>query len=291
MTTPFEVFVADCEEAIARQAANAAFAEITRLEGLLSRYDHGSDVSRINRLHPGEFIRVSPDVFECIAVAAWATDKTAGAFDVTVGPCCDLRRRPADSPPTQSDLAEARGLVGMRRLQLDDSVFAVGLRPDTTGGVTMDLGGIGKGFALDRAADILDDWELNNYLLVAGGSTVLASGRGAEGQGWIVGVGARWGRAAGVDSVALHGQSLSGSGTEVKGAHIIDPATGLPANAHLAAWAVCPSATISDALSTAFLIMPTDRVRAFCTANPDVGAWVVEPDGQLTVLPPAASAR
>lgn len=287
MTTFFEVIVRGDDATYAQQAANAAFREIDRLESLLSRFDPCSDVSQVNRLKPGQSIRVGTDVFECLSVAAWAYSETGGAFDVTVGPVLGFQKDMKGVAPNDKagvDFEAARKLVGMMRLDLDDSDFSVGIRADAEGGVEIDLGGIGKGYALDKVADIIEEWDLKDFLLNAGFSTALASGNGDVDGGWLAGVGGAWGKAAGIESVRLFNEALNGSGTEVKGAHIIDPVTGRAAQEHLAAWSVCPSATAGDALSTAFMVMPTEKVKAFCTAHDGVGAYVVGADGKLVAI-------
>lgn len=281
MTTTFDVFVAGGLPDYARQASQAVFGVIDRLEGLLSRYASGSDISRVNHLRPGESIAIAAEVCECLALAAWTHARTDGLFDISVGPVLDWSRQPP-AARTPAALETARRRVGLGHLVLDPAAGRAGLHAGAPpGGLTLDLGGIGKGFALDRAADLLEDWDIRDYLLVAGGSTVLAAGRGTAAEGWDVGVGGPWGVAAGIASRRLRNEALSGSGTEVKGAHIVEPQSGQPATAHLAAWAVCPSATLADALSTAFMLMPTKRVAAFCAAQPEIAAYVVEPDGRL----------
>jgi len=285
MSTFFEVIICGQEEKYASQAANAVFREIDRLEKLLSRFDPCSDISQVNMLKPGESTMVTPDVFECLSVAAWAYAETGGAFDVTVGPVVDFRKESCKTGGRVfGNLESARRRVGMKRLELDDSDFSVVIRSDAESGVEIDLGGIGKGYSLDKTADILEEWEITDFLLNAGFSTALASGNGDKDGGWVVGVGGDWGQAAGKDKIRLFDEALNGSGTEVKGAHIIDPATGLPSNEHLAAWSVCPSATAGDALSTAFMVMPTEKVRTFCAVHDGIGAFVVTPDGRLVEI-------
>jgi len=92
MTTFFEVIIPGDNAKYAEQAANAVFREIDRLEGLLSRFDACSDISQVNRLKPGQSVRVAPDVFECLSVAAWAYAETEGAFDVTVAPVLNFQK-------------------------------------------------------------------------------------------------------------------------------------------------------------------------------------------------------
>lgn len=231
MATTFEVVIAGEETRYAEQAAAAVFAEIDRIENHLSRFHACSDVSQINRLKPGESMRVGSVVFECLEIASRINTETGGAFDVTV---------PA---------------------------------------VQLDLGGIGKGHALDQAAEILKDWSIDSALIHGGTSTALAIGGISDG-GWPLGVGGEWGRAdkkadGGSEKIVLKDAALSGSGTEVKGHHILDPRTGRPASGHLATWVVCPSAAVADALSTAFMVMGTSKVERYCASHPEVSALVV----------------
>jgi thiamine biosynthesis lipoprotein len=139
--------------------------------------------------------------------------------------------------------------------------------------VALDLGAIGKGFALDLAASVLRDWDVGSALLNAGGSTALAVGD----EPWLVGAGGPWGAQVGRDAVRLANASLSGSGFEVKGLHIVDPRTGLASQRHRAAWAMAPTGALSDAYSTAFLVMDTTAVEACCRNQPGLSALVVEP--------------
>jgi thiamine biosynthesis lipoprotein len=144
--------------------------------------------------------------------------------------------------------------------------------------IDLDLGAVGKGYALDAALAVLRDWEIGNVLLHAGTSTALAEGPGppgpGEGRGWPVGAGAGPDGTAGPGRVLLLKRALSGSGTEVKGPHVVDPRTGRPAAGHRAAWASHPSAAASDALSTAFLVMSTAEVEDFSRRHPVVWALV-----------------
>ncbi len=128
MATVFEVHCAHPDPAYARQAAQAAFDLVDRLEGELSRFIANSDVSRINHLAVGESTRVSPGTMECLEIAWHLHALTGGAFDVTIG-------------------------SGIGRLELVPEDFTVLARE---GGARLDLGGIGKGYAVDRMAEVLD---------------------------------------------------------------------------------------------------------------------------------------
>lgn len=249
MTTRFEVIVAGQEHEYARQAAGAVFREFDRIEKVLSKYDAGSDVGQINLLGPGESIRVGIETLECLEKAAWAHKVSGGLFDPTLG-------------------------TGFQWLEVDRAGFSVGWSKEGKG--ELDLGGIGKGFAIDKAAEILADWDVVEAVVNGGTSTVLALGKE-----WELGVGGPWGEKAGLVKVKLKDQALSGSGTEVKGQHIVNPKTGNPAERHLAAWAIHSSAATSDALSTAFMMMEETSIAQLCKANPGTAAFVVKQDETL----------
>jgi len=255
MACAFEVALEARDRKYAFDAAEAVFAEIDRLEGELSRFVPSSDVARIARLRDGERLRIGAEAFECLALAAEVGEATAGAFDVT--------------------FASAGGGTGdAPRLALDRGSHAVVALVD---GVRVDLGGVGKGYALDRAAELLADWGIDVALLHAGASTVLALGAPSGVTSWTVALrDPRSGDPILAETLApgvrLRDGALSGSGRSLHGAHIVDPRTGSPARGALAAWACAPSAARADALSTAFMILEPAEVEAFVGARPEVSA-------------------
>ena len=251
MATRFEVHVAGQPPAYAEQAAAAAFAELDRLEGLLSRYQETSEISCINRLRPGESMRVSPDTFDCLEVALRMHALTGGAFDPTLG-------------RATLGAADAAGLP-RGTLELDPSALTATVR---NAEVALDLGAIGKGFALDRMAVVLREWGVTAALLVGGGSSVLALEPPADEPGWEVNLGSGALRR----SLWLDRLSVGSSGTSVKGQHILDPITLIPpAHVHRT-WAVCDSAAESDALSTAWMCLSTEEIEEICASRPRTGA-------------------
>jgi thiamine biosynthesis lipoprotein len=281
MATIFEVIIEQDDGVYAGQAAQAVFQEVDRLEGLLSRFNACSDLCQVNRLAPGESIRIGVDLFECLRIAGDVCEKTGGAFDVTVGALMNCLRAEDGRPleVTNEERAEALARVGMKRLALDPDAFTVTVRKlkgdDAGGKVSLDLGGIGKGYALDRGVEILRNWGIESALLHSGTSTALALGAPRSAlAGWLLGAGAEWDRAAGFGTVRLKDEALSGSGRQVKGDHILDPRTGYPARGHLAAWAITPSAATADALSTAFMVMSTAEVMDLCRSNREYAALV-----------------
>jgi len=275
MATVFEVFVAGKAEAYARQAAGAAFDEVDRLERLFSRFDPSSETCRIGRLRPGEYLRIGIETAEVLGIAAAVQAETGGAFDVNYLAAGRSAAGRLTAPPPPLDklirvIQTGRG-IEVVRIPVKGRAKAAAL--------DLDLGAVGKGYALDAALAVLRDWEVGNVLLHAGTSTALAVGPGPgkseSGRGWPVGAGSVGGTTAGPGRVHLRDRALSGSGTEVKGEHIIDPRTGRPARGHRAAWASHPSAAAADSLSTAFMVMTTAGVAALCGRHPEVWALVI----------------
>jgi thiamine biosynthesis lipoprotein len=257
MATFFEITIADQAADYARQAAAAAWRELDRLESELSRYVESSDIARANRLARGESIAVGDDALHCLLVAAEMSLATQRAFDAAYA----SQRAPGtapDAPPFTLDPAAHVLTSQSERLHLD-------------------LGAIGKGYALDGMAAVLGDWAIASACLNSGGSTALALAPPAGARGWPIGLGE--GTAHRV--LPLAHAALSGSGTAVQGAHLIDPRTGAPAVRASRAWALAPSAAVSDALSTAFFVWTDDEVAAFCAAHAEVGAALVTPDHGL----------
>jgi len=290
MTTVFELFIAGKSKEYARQAARAAFDELDRVERLFSRFDPTSEISRASRLRPGEKMMVGVETVECLATAARVQAETAGAFDINYRAGAGRARRggktrrgPDVGPPPPNLL----NLMSMRMVAGGFEVERLpGRARKKTLPLDLDLGAFGKGYALDRVREILADWSVGNALVHSGTSTALGLGPGPRcpERGWPVGTASAWECPGMPKEVRLVDRALSGSGTEVKGAHIIDPRTGRPARGHLAAWASHLSAAVSDALSTAFLVMRTEEVGRYCRTRPEVWALVILPGKKCKIF-------
>ena len=245
MATTFQVRIANEEKSYAAQAAQAAFGVMVDLESHLSRFRASSDISQIAHLAPGEQLRVSEPTFACLDIAKKMEVATGGAFSATPAA---LKTQPA-----------------MPRWSLIPAEFSV--RCDR-GRLEFDLGAIGKGFALDRMAAVLSDWDCPAFLLVAGGSSILAGNPPTGNAGWSCGLGddnspqRYW----------LANCSLSGSGLTVKGQHIFDPRTGQVAQRESRAWALTDTAAESDALSTAAMVLNKNEITGVLTRDK---SWLV----------------
>jgi thiamine biosynthesis lipoprotein len=273
MGTTFELIASVEDEAYAGQAGLALFAEIDRLESLLSRFDPGSEVSQISRLKPGESMRTGIEVYECLDIARQISHSTRGAFSIFMNGEGRLPASPMGDNPF-FPLALSRGTEGP----------AAVWKEGTPSHKQIDLGGLGKGYALDKCLEILHDWGIERALIHGGTSTVLALGTppGREKRGWPVGIGGLWEGTP--KTFHLQNAALSGSGTEVKGGHIFDPRTGETAAGHLAAWVAHPSAAVADALSTAFMVMSEEEVADYCGQYPEVWAMVVNGEKKFKIF-------
>lgn len=252
MATEFQVRIADQEKTYAEQAAEATFTLLDRLEARLSRFRSDSDIAQMSRLAPGESLRLTEPTLACLLIAQQMEAATGGAFSVA-----------AAARQTQPELP---------RCTLDARQFTVQC---LSGRLDFDLGAIGKGFALDRMAELLAEWECPAHLLVAGGSSILAGHAPIGLPGWSCGFGE--------DNSAyrfwLVNASVGGSGLAVKGEHILDPRTGGPAPRQRRAWAIADTAAEADALSTACMVLDPEEVAQVVAAHPRWLALLDEPDG------------
>ena len=225
----------------------------------LSRFAEGSDIWRINRLRAGEATFVHHDTLECLRIAEQVRLATAGAFDVAYATLLPPAKATGKMPvPPGSESSGGTGFQPVRPsaplLALDEASHTVRVLGE---GVRLDLGGIGKGFALDRMAALLREWETASALLAASTSTLLALDPPPDEAGWPV----EFGPDDAPQRLLLANQALSASGLGARGSHVVDPRTGRPASSRRRAWAIAPTAALADALSTAFLVMTDAEIR------------------------------
>jgi thiamine biosynthesis lipoprotein len=240
MATHFQVRINCDEKTYAAQAAQAAFDLVDSLEARLSRFRSNSDIARTGDLAPGEKMRLSEPVFACLQIAERMQRATHGAF------CA-----------TPAALKSQLSLPQWSLLPDEQSILCL------SGQLQFDLGAIGKGFALDRIAELLCQWECPSYLLIAGGSSVLAGDPPAETPGWSCGLG----EDNASQRFLLTHASLSGSGFAVQGSHILDPRNGRPAQRQMRAWALADTAAESDALSTACMVLSEPKLEEVLAQN------------------------
>lgn len=277
MRTEWNLLLVSDDPEEATGAAAAAGQEIDALERELSRFQSYSDIGRLSRLEAGESLRVGLAAWDCLSLAKDVWRETGGAFDAAIGALYELwKNRSAADAPTPAEVDETRARCGSDKFDLIDDGFRVRVLVDH---LKFDLGALGKGYALDIVADmLLTHWFIPNFLLIAGGgSTILARGRALNGEPWHVNAGPD-----GTPSTPLDDNAVSASGFVHQGAHIIDPRTGLPVStARRRAWAFAPTAALSDALSTAFLVMDPEEIAAFHARHPGTASMLGAPAATL----------
>lgn len=269
MACVFEVHGVHPDEQYAAQAAQAAFDLVDRLERELSRFLPNSDIARVNHLAAGESTRVSASTLECLVIARHMFDLTGGAFDISIG-------------------------TGLQSLELHPDEALVRA---TKGGVLVDLGGIGKGYAVDRMAELLEEWGLGLALVHGGFSSVLALEPPAGRPGWPLTLSDPRLPSRVLTRLSVRQTALGASGLR-KVDHIVDPRTREPVRGRLAAWVAVPrpelagagapveegprvaATAVADALATAFMLLSPEEIEGLCERSPGLEAWILpEPVG------------
>ena len=281
MGTVLEITVHAPDAGAARAALGESFDLAERLDGLLSIYADGSDVNRLNRGVGSQ--PIDPETGALLQRALEYAELTGGAFDVTVGPLVRLWMRAAQSGarPSGAELDAARSLVGPGQLVLEAPDRAALRRP----GVSIDLGGIAKGWALDRMLPGLRARGIENALLNFGQSSTWALGAPPGEDGWRLLARSPDGGFLGV--LTLRDRALSVSGSlgqfvEIGGrryGHILDPRSGEPLTTRRQALVVARDAALAEALSKALLVLGDGEGIALVAAQPDCEALLLDADG------------
>ncbi len=291
MGTFSRVVVIAGSERAARKCVEAAFEVQRRIEELMSYQREDSELSRINREAADKPVPVSPLTFEVLQKSVQFSKLSDGAFDVTVGPLMDLWKAAgeANEPPTEEALAEARGKVGYEKLILDEKNLTVRF---AVKGMRIDLGGIGKGYAVDRSVEAIKKRGAIGAMVDLGGN-IRCFGQPPRGQEhWRVGLQDPNVSPDEMDDskilliLALTDQSVATSGdyrrfVEVQGAkqsHIIDTGTGKGANKLVSDTIIAPDATTADALSTAVNVLGPEKGLALIERLPNVEAILIPAD-------------
>ncbi len=276
------------------RAIRGAFAEMERLEAILSEWRPDSVVSRVNRSASEAPVPVPTELVEVMEIAARVSQASAGAFDSTWAALSELWRldEPDFRPPDAAAVAAARKLVDYREVVLDVEKQTVFLRRR---GMRLGLGGIAKAYIAERAADLAVAAGVRDILIDAGGD-VVARGRNGE-RPWSVGVRDPRSATRLIATVDLNDEVISTSGdyerfVEVDGHryhHLLDPRTGYPASASQSATVVAPDGALAEALSTALFVLGPPGL-AMVSGFAGTAAFLVDGDG-LAHFTPGASAR
>jgi thiamine biosynthesis lipoprotein len=284
MACDFEVQLAAGREDDSMQHVFAALDLVEAIEDQLTVYCDESEVVSINRLAAERPVEVESRLFELLQLAERLHRETDGAIDITAGPLSEAwgfsRRR--GRLPNDAEIAAALERVGMDHIVLDEAKRTVCFRRP---GVSVNFNSIGKGYALDRMSELLENNNVGDFLLHGGRSSVLARGKqpGMEGVGWPIGLRHPLRPKERLAEFYLRDQALATSGSATQFfrrrgrqyGHILDPRTGQPADGVFSATVIAPSAAEADALSTAFYVMGPDAVAEYCAGRPEIMAVLV----------------
>jgi thiamine biosynthesis lipoprotein ApbE len=287
MGTIFEIAAYDRSSQHGSDAIAASLQEIVRIDALLSNYKPESALSQLNRSAHFHSQRVPPDLYRAVEESVRYSRLTQGKFDISVAPGVDLWKAAlaGDAMPSAEQQEHARSCIGYEKIELappDQITF----HSDC---MTLDLGAIGKGYAVDRAAEVLLAWGIHNALINAGGSTIVAMGSPPGQTGWRMHL--RDPSQKADPQVVLKDQSVSTSeqtppsllGKNSAG-HIIDPVTGAPLRTDFAVSVVAQTGTASDALSTSLLLLGPEKGRVLVNTLENVSAIWISPHEKTEIV-------
>ena len=284
-------------------ATMAAFQLIDDLEDQMTIYRPDSEISRLNQAASQKWVALESRLYGLLKQCSEINFQTKQAFDITSGPLSKVwgfdKRK--GRFPDETEISMALQKVGMENVEFDDEKFSIRYLNQN---VSINLNSIGKGHALDRVADQFESERIKDFVIHGGQSSVLARGssvgglgeKSAAGQmgltkevGWEVGISHPTLPGVRLGEFDLRNRALGTSGTARQGffhkgkryGHIIDPRTGSPTHHLLSTTVVSDSAALSDALATAFFVMPISEVQSYCDSHDRVSAILVEPNPKL----------
>jgi thiamine biosynthesis lipoprotein len=277
-----EAYGADAERL--RRVVEEAFDEVDRIDRLMSHYKSDSAVSRLNREAAQRPVAVDAELFELMAAAVRYNRESSGAFDITVGPLMKAWGffRDEGRVPSAETLAAARQLVGGGHLALNPVARTVAFNRS---GVEIDLGGIAKGYAVDRAAALLRERQIAAALISAGGSSIYALGTPPGRPAWDVTIADPVDHRNAALTVQLQDRALSVAGRSEKSfessgvtySHIMDPRSGWPAQGVLSVAVLSSTATAGDALDNAFFVLGPEGSGEYLRRLPGTEAFLFLP--------------
>lgn len=291
MGTWFEIQVAGAAPGASREAADRALDEIERLEGVLSEWRPETELSRLNAQAGGDPLPLSPDSWNVIQAGLQVSSWSEGAFDLSWAAMRGLYTfQPGEKKvPAQADIERLVKLVDYRKLVVDPKGHTVQL---PVAGMSVGTGSIGKGYALDRAGELLQQAGFNNYLLFAGGQVQVHGNK--EGRAWRIGIKHPRKPGSNIGFFELNDGSVSTSGDYEhffmaqgrRWHHIIDVSTGYPATRSAAVTLLAPMGVYADALSTACFVLGPERCLKMIEELPfEAQAVVVDPEMRVQMTP------
>lgn len=283
MGTLFEITVAPSgEDEAVDEAIEEAFAEVRRVEDLMTVWRPGAPLVRVNDAAGGPPVPVPDELLALMEEARRISERTNGKFDVSfagVGSLWDFKAEHPVVPPRE-EIERLKGLVDFRSILIDRAKGTLGLARK---GMRVGLGAIAKGYGVDKASAVLRSRGYENFIVYGGGDLFVSGSKG--GHPWKVGIQDPRDRARNFGSVELRdSQAIVTSGDYEKffiaGGkryhHIIDPATGYPAEGTVSVTVIAPSATLADGLATGLFVIGVEKAMALVEADPDLEALIVD---------------
>ena len=290
MGSTLELTAWTADESAATSAFDEVFAEFARLEKLMSTWIADSDISRVNRGAGAQPVPVRAEVREVLKTARQMSEWTGGKFDVTFGALSGLWKFDHDQDNVLPDMREVRRrlpLIDYRAIRIDDAAGTVSLARK---GMSIHLGGIGKGYAVDRAAAILRGRGLRDFMVQSGGDIYVAGMK--DGHPWRLAIQDPRGPAnRSFAELDVSDGTFSTSGDYERYFlqngrryhHILDPATGEPARGARSVTIVSNLAVVADGLSTGVFIMGPDAGMALIERLPDVEGVIVSDKNEVLI--------
>lgn len=284
MGTLIEITIVGEDEEAANKAALQAFQEIRRIEHLMSPWIDSSDVTRINQSAGKEGVKVSPETLKVVKKAKEISELSEGGFDITVGPLTQLWRmaRERGIPPSAEELKQKLDLVNFRNVMIDqeEKVFL------KKRGMAIDLGGIAKGYAVDRAFELLNSLGYKNLIVNAGGD--LRVGGLKLDQPWSIGIRDPRSSEKIMALVSVSDAAIATSGDYEKFFiyqgkryhHIFNPKDGLPSDGCQSVTIVCKEGMMADALATAIFVLGPEKGYSLCQKLEGVDCLIVDKEGK-----------
>ena len=288
MACDFDIYLNAGQHQAATEAAISALDLVDQLESQMTVYRPDSEVLSINRTAGQGPVPVEPRLFRLLSQAVELYRATGGAFDITSGPLSKAWGffKRAGRFPSSEDVEIAKSRVGSHWIELDANAKTIRFRrPD----LEISLNAIGKGYALDRCAELLVERGIVDFLIHGGRSSILARGSRAidasHDKGWLVAVKHPFRPDEVLLELWLRDRALGTSGVgnqffHFEGkryGHILDPRTGWPTDRVLSATVLAPDAATADALATAFFVMGINDALEFCESRPELAAIFVRP--------------
>lgn len=289
MGTIVEILLIGEEQTKAEKTALQAFHEFRRIEQLMSPMIEGGDIFRINKSAGRRWVNVSSETLYVIKKSIEISERSNGGFDITVAPLVELWRkaRAKGNPPSEEELKRSLELVGFKNILVSQDGKIL-LRKE---GMSIDLGGIAKGYAVDKAFELLKKLGYKNMIVNAGGD--LRAGGQKFGQPWLIGIQDPRNSEKLITKISLTDNALATSGDYEKFFiyqgkryhHIINPKDGLPSEGCRSVSVIAKEGILADAMATTIFVLGPERGYKVCQNEKELDCLIIDNDGNINITP------